>query len=218
MSVIVWGASGHAAIVADILHLAGVYHLAGFLDDQSPERWQSEFCGATILGGREVLPSLHAAGHRLGVVAVGDNRSRRRLADLLASHGFELVSAVHPRAVVAAGVEIGKGTVVAAGAILNVRSRIGDNVIVNTAATVDHDCRVANDVHLSPGVHLAGGVTIGEGTWLGIGAVVSDHVTIGPHSVVGAGAVVLHDLPAHIVAYGVPARVQRNRDPNNSKA
>jgi maltose O-acetyltransferase len=52
-------------------------------------------------------------------------------------------------------------------------------------------------------------ITIGDNVWLGGGAIVCPGVTIGENTVVGAGAVVTRDLPAGVVAVGVPATVQR---------
>lgn len=53
-------------------------------------------------------------------------------------------------------------------------------------------------------------ITIGDNVWLGGGVVVCPGVTIGDNTVVGAGAVVTADLPADVVAVGVPARVRGN--------
>jgi maltose O-acetyltransferase len=52
-------------------------------------------------------------------------------------------------------------------------------------------------------------ITLGDNVWLGGGAIVCPGVTIGQDTVVGAGAVVTRDLPAGVVAVGVPARVLR---------
>jgi len=52
-------------------------------------------------------------------------------------------------------------------------------------------------------------ITLGDNVWLGGGAIVLPGVTIGDDTVVGAGAVVARDLPAGVVAAGVPARVLR---------
>jgi maltose O-acetyltransferase len=52
-------------------------------------------------------------------------------------------------------------------------------------------------------------ITIGDNVWLGGGVIVCPGVTIGDDTVVGAGAVVTRDLPAGVVAFGNPARVQR---------
>jgi maltose O-acetyltransferase len=56
-------------------------------------------------------------------------------------------------------------------------------------------------------------IAIGDNVWLGGGAIVCPGVTIGDDTVVGAGAVVTRDLPARVVAAGVPARVLREIDP-----
>ena len=55
-------------------------------------------------------------------------------------------------------------------------------------------------------------IAIGDNVWLGGGAIVCPGVTIGDDTVVGAGAVVTRDLPAGVVAAGVPARVLREID------
>ena len=62
------------------------------------------------------------------------------------------------------------------------------------------------------GWESAAPITIGDNVWLGGGAIVCPGVTIGDDTVVGAGAVVTRDLPAGVVAMGVPARVVRDID------
>lgn len=209
---VIWGASGHARVVADIVRLAAQYDLVGFLDDVSPERAGSSFAGAQVVGSRERLPELRASGVTHLIVAIGDCDVRLALSDLARSAGFELAAAIHPSAVVAGDVRCGAGLVVAAGAVVNPGTTLGAAAIVNTSASVDHDCIIGAGVHVCPGVHVAGHVTVGEGTWLGIGATVIDRVEIGAHTFVGAGAVVTRSLPDRVFAAGVPARVVKRRD------
>jgi maltose O-acetyltransferase len=52
-------------------------------------------------------------------------------------------------------------------------------------------------------------IALHDNVWLGGGVIVGPGVTIGQDTVVGAGSVVTRDLPAGVVAFGVPARVQR---------
>ena len=78
--------------------------------------------------------------------------------------------------------------------------------IVNTNASVDHDCRIGEFVHVAPGVAICGGVRVGAGTLVGVGARVLPNVTIGARAVIGAGAVVVHDVPDGAMVTGVPAR------------
>ncbi len=209
---VIWGAGGHALVVADILRQQGEYEIVGFLDDVNPARRGSPFAGSLVLGGREQLDALREQGVRWLFLGFGDCAERLRLADLVRAQGFELATAVHPRAVIAADVTIGPGTAIMAGAVINPAARIGANAIVNTRASVDHECVIEDGAHLSPGVTLGGKVTVGRGTWLGIGAVVKDKIRIGSGSIIGAGAVVLDDVPDGVVAVGVPARVIKKVD------
>ena len=211
--VVIWGASGHAAVVADIIRVAGHYEVRGFLDDFAGARAGELVCGAPILGGREQLPKLFAEGVRHAVIGFGNNAGRLSAAAVAEQHGFELISAVHPRSVVAADVAIGPGSVIAAGAVVNPRARLGSHVIVNTSASIDHDCVLGDGVHVSPGAHIAGGVRIGRGSWIGIGASVIDGIEIGAGTIVGAGSTVVRNLPDHVLAYGSPARPQRTLAP-----
>lgn len=212
---VIWGASGHARVVADIIRLQQSHEIAGFLDDHHPEKTQTDFCGALVLGGREQLEVLPGQGINHLIVAVGDCHARLRLAALARAKGFHLATAVHPQATVAAGVQIGKGTVIMAGAVINPGACVGENVIINTCASVDHDCEIADGVHVSPGGRLAGGVVAGRAAWIGIGATVIGGVRIGADAVIGAGSVVLRDIPDGVLAYGVPAKIIKRIVINN---
>jgi sugar O-acyltransferase (sialic acid O-acetyltransferase NeuD family) len=204
----IWGASGHALVVADILRLSG-YEVLGYLDNLAPERRGEPFGGATVLGGSEQLAALRGAGVHLMAMGVGHNAARLALARQVREAGLTLLTAVHPRAILASDAGLGEGTVVAAGAVINPACRIGACVIINTAASVDHECRIGDGAHIAPGAHLAGLVEVGDGAFVGIGAAVKDRVRIGANALIGAGAVVLRDVPEGAVAYGNPARTVR---------
>ncbi|WP_119065830.1 acetyltransferase [Aggregatilinea lenta] len=206
---VIWGAGGHALVVADIFRQRGDFTIAGFIDDVTPERRGSAFAGSVVLGGREQLDGLHAQGIHTLFLAFGDCAERLKLADFVRAQGFSLATAVHPSAVIAPSVPVGAGTAIMAGVVVNPAVRIGENAILNTRASVDHECVIEDGAHLSPGVCLGGRVSVGRGTWIGIGAVVKDKVRIGSGSIIGAGAVVLDDIPDGVVAYGVPAKLIR---------
>ena len=205
----IWGASGHALVVADILEMTGSHEIVGFIDDMNPDRRDSPHGGSRVLGGREVLLRLREEGTTAVALGFGNCAARLRVADYLEQEGFTLTTAIHPSAIVARSASIGAGTVVVAGAIVNPGATVGRAVILNTQSSVDHQCEVGNGAHLSPGARLAGRVRIGTATWIGIGAVVLDGVVVGAHSIVGAGAVVNKNLPDRVVAYGVPARIRK---------
>jgi acetyltransferase EpsM len=211
---LIWGASGHALVVADIVRLEQRFEIVGFLDDEQPQRRGSPFCGSHILGGAEQLAALRRSGVENLLVAFGHCRARLAAAAQARDAGFQLGSAVHPRAVLAADSAIGAGSVVMAGAVVNSGATIGENVIVNTNATVEHECLIAPGAHLCPRSVLGGRVRVGQAAWVGIGATVRENMVVGADAIVGAGAVVVADVPDRAVVFGVPAVVQRYVEPH----
>jgi UDP-N-acetylbacillosamine N-acetyltransferase len=214
--IIIWGASGHAEVVADVIRLQDQFEILGFLDDLHPQRHGQFFCGAQILGGAENLNQLDPKSDRV-IVAIGNCNTRLALAARIRREGLDLATAVHPRATVAQGVTIGPGSVVAAGAVVNPGVTLGENVIINTCASVDHHCRIGDGCHIAPGAHLAGNVRTGRAVWIGLGALIVQERSIGDESVIGAGAVVLKDIPGGVVAYGVPAKIVRKVSPADAQ-
>jgi acetyltransferase EpsM len=210
---VIWGASGHALVVADIIRLVNAYQIIGMIDEMNPKRVGSEFAGYKVLGGRERLDSLWQRKVRTMIVAFGNCQGRLQVARFLREQGFKLATAVHPRATVAADVSIGAGSVIVAGSVINPATVIGENVIINTGSSVDHECVIEEGVHIAPGAHLAACVSVGRGSWIGIGSVVKEGVHIGSDVMIGAGSVVLHDIPDGALACGVPARVVRQQVP-----
>jgi acetyltransferase EpsM len=209
---VIWGASGHARVVADIIRLQGRYDIAGFILDASEGMSTNSFLGLPVLGGRDILKSLAEQDIRYGIAAIGHCPIRNELAQLVEESGLRLATAIHPSAIIARGVRIGEGSVIAAGAIINPGSDVGKNVILNTCSSVDHDCTIKDGAHLCPGVRLAGGVEIGQESWTGIGSVVVSGVEIGEGTFVGAGSLVIENLPSWTLCYGTPASPVRELD------
>jgi sugar O-acyltransferase (sialic acid O-acetyltransferase NeuD family) len=204
VELLIWGAGGHAAVVADIARLAG-WTVLGFIDDRPGGGAGTVWAGLPVLDGAAAEALVHG-GVRHAAVAIGDPRVRLAKASLLESWGCTLSPLVHPRAVVADSAELEAGVVVCAGAVVGPLARLGRLGIVNTLASADHECDLAEAVHLCPGSHLAGRVAAGAGVWLGVGACVRDRVRLGAWCYVGAGAAVVADLPVGCLAVGVPAR------------
>jgi len=205
------GAGGHAKVVLEILQLMGVYELVGLMDPRQ-EMWNTEVLGTSVLGDDDLLPKLYKDGVRyafIGLGTVGDTRPRRQLYERARAQGFEIIQAIHPQAILSPTAEIGHGSTIMAGVVINANTRLGDNVIVNTGAIIEHDCTIGNHVHIATGARLASTVHVGEGSHIGLGASVRQCIRIGRNAIVGAGAVVVDDVPDDVVVVGVPARIRR---------
>lgn len=209
--IIIWGASGHAFVVSEIARLVG-YDIVGFIDDISLHRIGEYFSGAKILGGREQLHELLLSGVSKIFLGFGNCQMRLEIGEYVRREGFDLVTLIHPTAVISTSAVIGDGTLVGACAVVNAEAQIGENTIINTSAIVEHECVIRAGVHVSPGACLGGKVYIGRASWIGIGAVVKDSIRIGSETIVGAGAVVVRDIPDKVIAYGNPARVKRSNN------
>jgi len=208
MDIAVIGAGGHGRVVLEVVRAAGLHRVVAFLD-ADPLLTGTKVLGVEVLGQINLLPRLKQQRKIRGaVVGVGDNRVRKQLGQVVVEAGLELVSAVHPRAIVSPSATVGAGCVVCAGAVVGTEAKLARSVIVNTSAVVDHECEVEECAHICPTAALAGRVKVGEGAFIGLGAKVIQCLTVGAHAVVGAGAVVVRDVPAGATVVGVPARAK----------
>lgn len=208
--IVIIGGGGHAIVVASIIEDMGLFSIAGYV---APEPSKNDFFRRfRYLGNDNIIPSIVEQRIKLaamGVGGIGDNRLRKDLFVKIKSTGLEFPIIQHPKAIIASEVEMGSGTIIAAGAIVSPGVKLGVNVIVNTGAIIEHDCFIGDHVHIAPGSVVCGGAKIGDLAHIGAGAIVLQGVVIGERAVVGAGAVVTKDVKAGSVVVGNPARVIR---------
>lgn len=211
-SLIIFGGGGHGKTIIDLVRAAGVYHLAGIVDDVLPPG--SNVLGAPVLGGSAVLPDLLKQGIHLAVNAVGgigNVDARMGVFTLLQKAGFEFPAVVHPSAVIDASAQLAPGVQVLALSYVCADSRIGFGTLLNAGAIVSHDANIGQVVNLSPGATLAGRVTIEDYAQIGMRVTINMDITIGRRARVGNGATVKADVPPEtVVRAGTiwPIRVQ----------
>lgn len=198
---IIIGASGHGKVVADIAIKMNKWQSFAFLDDDESIKTSM---GLEVIG--KTADAFTYKDEADFFVAIGNNAVRERVQVKLIEQGLNVLSLIHPSAVIGTDVEIGIGTAVMAGVVINSSTRIGKGCIINTSASLDHDNVIEDYVHISPGVNIAGTVKVGKGSWIGIGSVVSNNVNICSGCKVGAGAVVVKDITEPGTYVGVPVR------------
>jgi sugar O-acyltransferase (sialic acid O-acetyltransferase NeuD family) len=207
-NVLVLGGKGQAKVLRPIIEAAGHRICAVF--DRDPTL-PSPFGNALYLNTWEGLIewiSLNRELRPVFAIAIGGDHGgdRMTLAEQLVQHGLEPITLVHPRAWVAATAQLGSGTQVCAMAAISEEAVTGRQCIINTSASVDHECRLGDGIHVMPGATLAGCVEVGDRSMIGSNAVVLPRVRIGPDVRVGAGAVVTKDVPGGSTVVGNPAR------------
>jgi sugar O-acyltransferase (sialic acid O-acetyltransferase NeuD family) len=209
--VIVVGAGGHGAVVADALLCAG-RRVLGFVDADPAWRGRT-LLGLPVLGNDADLAAHDRTAIELanGLGGIGDGRGlRRRVQERLEADGWRFASVCHPSAVISAHARLAPGAQVLAGAVVQALADVGRGAIVNTRAVVEHHARVGDFAHLAPGALLCGQVTAGADSHIGAGAVIRQNVALGAHVVVAMGAAVLRDVSEGTVA-GVPAQALGKR-------
>ena len=213
-NVLIYGAGGHGKLVADVL-LARNQIIRGFVDDD-PANAGSSVLGMNVFTSDWLWQQAQEGGISI-VLGVGNNRARKAISERCQLAGMEILTVIHPTAVISASAQIGAGTAVMAGVVVNPQAKIGAGVILNSGAVVEHDVVLGEYSHVSTNVAMGGSARLGDFSMLGVGASVRPGARIGAGSIVGAGSVVIEDIPDNVVAVGVPARVIRSNAANGTK-
>lgn len=208
---ILWGAAGHALVLAEAISRTGGRVVA--LVDNDPDA-VSPLSGIPVHTGTagfiRWLEQESPRGCMLyGLVAIGGNRGQDRIdiQAMMQARGIAFPSLTHPDATVHTGAQIGEGTQVLAKSLIAAGATVGRACIINHRAGVDHECRLGDGVHVAPGATLCGCVTLEDNVLVGAGAVILPRVRVGANSTIGAGAVVIRDVPSNSVVVGNPARL-----------
>src|ERR1017187_1377352 len=144
----------------------------------------SDVLGISVIGDDEsIMRYSPEEVHLINALgAVSSTNRRRELYEKFVSLGYHFGTVVHAAAVISSDVSLGEGVQVMAGVVIQPGTTVGDNTILNTGVSVDHDCKIANHVHIAPGATLCGAICVGEGTLIGAGAVVIQGIEIGRQS------------------------------------
>jgi sugar O-acyltransferase (sialic acid O-acetyltransferase NeuD family) len=208
---VVFGAGGHGRVAADVARAAG-FVVAAFLDDAP----RPAVDGVPVVEAAR----FEARPGDVVVLGIGDSKSRRAVFQRMLARGVEVVTVVHPSAVVSASATLGPGTVVMPRVVVNAGASIGIGVILNSGCIVEHDCVLGDFLHVAPRAALGGAVRVGDDAHVGLGACVLQSLASGAGALVGAGAVVIDDVRDGDTVVGNPARVlppRVGRSPTRSR-
>lgn len=201
----IYGAGGFGRevnlIIQQLIKKEHPYHFLGFFDDED----KSEELGKSYLGNTDDLnnwkkPISIALG-------LGDSKTRKGVVDKIHNPKVEFAKMISPYAIFNDIINVGKGSVICAGANLTTNISIGEFVVINLNATIGHDCQLGDFSSIMPGANLSGDVKLKECAFVGSGANILNGKTMHKGSILGTGAVLTKELAAHKTAIGVPANV-----------
>lgn len=206
---VVFGAGGLGREVIWQIEVAnkkcGIYNVLGFIDD-TPELKGKEVNHYPVIGGIEFL--LQYKKEINVVICLGNALDREKVYRILETNPcIKYPTILADDVKYSEFVKFGKGCIICNRSILTVNIKLGDFVVCGNDCIVGHDVEIENFVTLYPAVKVSGNVKIGRKTEIGVGTDIIQKKSIGRCVVVGAGAVVVDDIPSHVVAVGVPARV-----------
>lgn len=196
-SIYIYGASGHGLVVADIARACG-YETVLWIDD-----------------GDNMYPPFEEVDKTFPMpiaIGIGNNQLRANIFEKILEANMNLITLIHPTAVVSGSVTLGQGSVVMPNVVINAQATIGNACILNSSCVIEHENVIGDFVHISPSVALAGNVTVMPFTHIGIGTSVKQGVTIGENSLIGAGSVVIKNIGSNQIAYGNPC-VEKGKQP-----
>ena len=201
--VILIGNGGHAAVLTTIL-LQQKRPIIGFT---APEYQENRF-DVPYIGTDEVIESYNCADIELVLCLGSVNIStiREKIFNQFKEKGYMFASVIHQSAVISEYITLGEGVQIMAGSVIEAFAKIADNTIINTSASINHDCQIGMHCHIAPGTTLSGNVTVGDLTHIGTGSTVIQNVQIGSQVLIGAGSLVLRPIKDKCKAFGVPAK------------
>jgi UDP-perosamine 4-acetyltransferase len=207
LPIIVLGAGGHASVLIDAMLLNG-RSIIGIVDNDE-SKFGNTVLGVPVFGNDEAVLEYGIEQIQLvnGLGSVNSTKLREKVWRKFKEQGYQFASVRHPSAIVAPNACLDEGTQIMAGVVIQTGSHIGANSIINTKASVDHDCQIGANVHIAPGVTLSGGVRVGDNVHIGTGAIVIQGIEIGQGSMIAAGAVTIENVPPGVTIMGVPGKM-----------
>jgi len=138
-------------------------------------------------------------------VAIGDPVKRKNAVEALPKNTiFE--SIIHPSAIISKWVEIGQGSIIAAGVIATCGIKIGAHAHLNLNTTIGHDCKIGTFFTTAPATNISGNCTFGDCVYFGTNSSARDNIKICQNVTIGMGGVVVKDITERGVYIGNPLR------------
>lgn len=192
--IILIGAGGHALSCIDVIEQGNKFKIAGLVGFK--EEIGKTFNGYKVIASDSELSQI-AKEYKFALITVGQIKTAELRINLFAEAiktGLELPTITSPFSYISPHAQLGKGTIVLHGAVINSGVKIGINCIVNSSVLIEHGTIVSDHCHISTGAILNGDTRIGARSFVGSGAILKQGISIGTDSQVGMGQLVTKNL------------------------
>lgn len=171
MRILIFGSGDFAPTVLELTRACG-HEPVGLIDDFNE--------GPNILGNLESVAHSHPPGEYAIAMAIGYRNlvGRWKAWERVKAAGYRAPVLIHPRAYVAESALVEAGSMVMAGALVDVRVAIGEATVLWPGACVNHDTRIGDNCFISPNATLCGFVNLGANCFVGAGAAIADHCAV----------------------------------------
>jgi len=178
------------------------YTIKGFLDN-NPRILDNYDMDVGIIGN---LDNYEVKNQDRFLFAIGDIDVKKRLVMELKKKGAKFLTLIHPTALVTNTTKIGEGVIICPFVTVCDHAQLGDFVMMNIYSTCGHDGKVGKYCILSPYAILNGFVVLEDEVFLGTHSTIIPYKKVGYKSKISANSVVMRDVAANKIVFGVPGK------------
>ena len=204
-NIIVYGAGEFGSLISNIISYHSKINIVAYGDDNAEKIGQS-IDETPVLGDEDLLKFAKENGVEYAISSIGNNKIRAEKYNYLKNKGFEMLSLVHPQALIDTNVNYGDNVIIEMGTAIHTNSSIGNDVFLGGDALIGHHNNIGNHVLVGGNVSFGGAVIVEDYVSIGVGASIKPGVRLGKGSVIGVGAAVVKDVDPGVVVVGVPAK------------
>ena len=202
---IVYGAGKFGSLIANVLSYHNDLEIAAYGDDNY-QKAADHIDGIPVFDQEDLLDFAKQNNIKLAITAIGNNTARAEKFNLLKNTGFQMISIVHPQALIDTKVSYGDNVIIEMGTAIHTHSKIGNNVFLGGDALIGHHNVIGDHVLVGGNVSFGGSVVVEDYVSLGVGASIKPGIRLGKGSVIGVGAAVIKDVEPGTTVVGVPAK------------
>ena len=204
-NIIVFGSGEFGTLIQNVMSYNQDFQIAAFGDDNM-DKSKITTIDVPLFNQGDLFQFAKENDIHTAIMAIGNNRVRAEKYNLFKEVGFEMLSIVHPKALIDTKVVFGDNVIIEMGTAIHTHSKIGNNVFLGGDALIGHHNIIGNHVLVGGNASFGGAVVVEDYASVGVGSSIKPGVNIGKGAIVGVGAVVIKDVEPGTTVVGVPAK------------